>query len=58
AEHHDYATQTMLNWFIDEQVEEEQWCDEAVALLETVGDNPSALLFLDSRYGRRTGSDG
>jgi len=53
VDHQDYATQTMLHWFIDEQVEEERWCDEAVALLETVGDNPGALLMLDSRYGKK-----
>jgi len=50
-EHHDYATQTFLHWFINEQVEEEQWAEEAVALLETAGDNKSALLMLDNRYG-------
>ncbi len=48
----DYATQTMLHWFIDEQVEEEQWCEEARHLLEMVGDNKSALLMLDNRYGK------
>ncbi|MHC4908827.1 MAG: ferritin [Planctomycetota bacterium] len=52
VEHKDYATQTMLQWFIDEQVEEEEWCDEAVALLTAAGDNPAALLMLDERYGK------
>ncbi|MHC4415942.1 MAG: ferritin, partial [Planctomycetota bacterium] len=47
----DYATQTMLHWFIDEQVEEEKWCEEATTLLEMVGDNRGALLMLDGRYG-------
>ena len=47
----DYATQTFLHWFITEQVEEEEWADEAVGLLETAGDNKSALLMLDQRYG-------
>ena len=46
----DYATQTMLHWFINEQVEEEQWCEEALTLLEMVADNRSALLMLDKRY--------
>lgn len=49
----DFATQTMLHWFIAEQVEEEQWCEEALALLEMVGDNRSALLMLDNRYGSK-----
>lgn len=48
----DYATQTMLHWFIDEQVEEEQWCEEALDLLDMVGENRSALLMLDRRYGK------
>ena len=51
----DYATQTMLHWFIDEQVEEEQWCEEAIGLLAKAGDNPGALLMLDRQYGSKTG---
>jgi ferritin len=49
----DYASQTMLHWFIDEQVEEEDWCDEAVELLKIAGDDPGALLQLDARYGSK-----
>lgn len=49
----DYATQTMLHWFIDEQVEEEAWCEEALSLLDMVGDNKSGLLMLDKRYGEK-----
>jgi ferritin len=58
TEQGDYATQTMLHWFIEEQVEEEAWCEEAVALFETIGDNPSALLMLDSRYGNKAAAEG
>ena len=50
-DHDDYPTQTMLQWFIEEQVEEEAWCEEAVDLLTMAGDNPSALLMLDQKYG-------
>ncbi len=53
----DFATQTMLHWFIAEQVEEEQWCKEALALLEMVGDNRSALMMLDTRYGSKAEED-
>ncbi len=53
SETRDYATQTMLHWFIDEQVEEEQWATEALDLLDMVGDNRSALLMLDKRYGEK-----
>jgi ferritin len=51
-DHGDYATQTMLHWFIDEQVEEEQWCEEAVAHLDMVGDSRGSLLMLDKKYGK------
>ncbi|MCP3904551.1 MAG: ferritin [Planctomycetes bacterium] len=50
-DHDDYPTQTMLQWFIEEQVEEEAWCDEAVDLLTMAGDSSSALLMLDQKYG-------
>ena len=53
---HDYATVTMLSWFVEEQVEEEQWCEEALSLLEMAGDNRSALLMLDDRYGQNSGT--
>jgi ferritin len=53
--HDDYATQTMLHWFITEQVEEEKWCDDALAVLEQAGDVPGAMLMLDERYGSMQG---
>jgi ferritin len=46
----DFSSQPLLHWFIDEQVEEEQWCEEADGLLEMAGSNQSALLMLDARY--------
>ena len=51
-DHGDYATQTMLHWFIDEQVEEEAWCEEAVAHLGMVGASGGSLLMLDKKYGK------
>lgn len=57
VEHKDQASLPMLHWFIDEQVEEEQWCEEAVALLEMAGDDSSALLMLDQRYGTQAASE-
>ncbi len=47
----DPATQIMLHWFIEEQVEEESWASEALALLDMAADNRSAMLMLDKRYG-------
>ena len=49
----DYATQNLLKWFIDEQVEEE---DTARKILETLGkiqENPAGLYALDKHLGKR-----
>ena len=52
----DYPAQVLLHWFIDEQVEEEAWCDEAVALLDMAGNDSATLLQLDQRYGDKAAS--
>ncbi len=57
GENDDYATQAMLQWFITEQVEEERWAEEAVGLLDVAGDNRSALLMLDARYGAKAAEE-
>ncbi len=54
----DYATQSMLKWFIDEQVEEEKTTTEIEALLDMAGDNRSALLLLDAKLGSRGTGEG
>lgn len=53
AEAKDYATQSMLKWFIDEQVEEEKLLSETVALVRLAGDDKSALLVLNRDLGSR-----
>jgi ferritin len=55
VEAEDYPTQVMLQWFIEEQVEEEDVTGTAVHRLEMAGDNKAALLFLDGKFGARTG---
>ena len=50
----DYATLSHLQWFIDEQVEEEKTFDEALAWIRRAGSDNSALLLLDERLGSRT----
>lgn len=56
---HDHATQLELQWFITEQVEEEDVTGTAVDRLEKADDNNAALMFLDSQYGERsTGAHG
>lgn len=50
----DYATQVMLHWFIDEQVEEEKNASEIVAQLKMLGEPQlGRLLQLDHRLGKR-----
>jgi len=50
----DYATQSQLKWFIDEQVEEESSFNEIRSLLEIAGDDKAALLILNKNLGERT----
>lgn len=52
-EEKDYATQSMLKWFIDEQVEEEANCNEAIAALEMVGMSANGLFMMDRQLGKR-----
>lgn len=53
AEEKDYATQSHLKWFIDEQVEEEKTTREIEALLEMAGDDQSALFMINRQLGER-----
>ena len=50
---HDLPTQIMLEWFINEQVEEEATAEAIVDRLARAGDDPSALLMLDHELGQR-----
>lgn len=45
----DYATQSQLNWFIDEQVEEEKTAGDILEQLKVVEAHPHLLLGLDRR---------
>jgi ferritin len=57
VESRDYPTQVMLQWFIQEQVEEENITGTAVDRLEMAGENRAALLMLDSQFGQRSGDE-
>ena len=57
GEHQDVATQRELDWFVTEQVEEEENAGRAVDLLKRAGNDPTALLFLDREFGNRTPED-
>ena len=49
----DYATQSMLRWFIDEQVEEEANCNDAISALSMVGTSPASIYMVDRQIGKR-----
>ena len=50
----DFATQSFLQWFIDEQVEEEKVMNDSIGLLEHACDDRSALLVLNQQFGARS----
>ena len=52
-EHHDYATRGKLNWFVSEQVEEEETAQGLIDRLKLTGDNGLALYMLDSELAAR-----
>ena len=49
----DHATKSHLQWFLDEQVEEEKSMEDIIALLERIGDESAGLLYLDDKLGTR-----
>lgn len=49
----DYATQSMLKWFIDEQVEEEETAQNIIDGLKMIKDNGYGLYMLDKELGAR-----
>jgi ferritin len=51
---HDYASKSLLQWFVDEQVEEEANATKNVQNLEMVGTSGNGLLMIDREMGRRT----
>ncbi len=56
-EEKDYPAQIELQWFIDEQVEEEENTGRVVELLKMAGDNKGALLMLDRELAKRSAGD-
>ncbi|MBS3816731.1 MAG: ferritin [Candidatus Thermoplasmatota archaeon] len=52
-EKNDRATLQMLQWFIDEQVEEEESAEEILDKLEMIGDDYRGLMMLDEELGQR-----
>ena len=52
-EEKDHATNSMLKWFIDEQVEEEASADKVINQLKMIGDHPNGIFMLDRELGSR-----
>jgi len=49
----DHATQAFLQWFVNEQVEEEASADAIVQQLKMIGESKNALFMLDRALGQR-----
>jgi ferritin len=54
----DYPAQVLLQWYINEQVEEEKNATNIVEQLKRIGNDGSALLILDRELGARKANAG
>ena len=50
----DHATISHLQWFVDEQVEEEKNVSECLALVQRAGDDANAILYLNDKFAERS----
>lgn len=53
-EEKDHASKTFLDWYVSEQVEEEQNATDIVQTLKMIGDNSAALYLYDKELSART----
>ena len=53
----DHATYNLLQWFINEQVEEESTVSEIISKLKLVKDDGYGLLMVDNELGKRSVAD-
>lgn len=53
VEERDYATQTFLQWYITEQVEEESNVNDVIAPLRMVGEDKGGLMMIDQQLALR-----
>lgn len=49
----DHSAKNLLNWYVDEQVEEEASVEKVVAYLKMIGDNMGAIFMLNAELGKR-----
>ena len=52
-EQKDHAANMFLQWFVNEQVEEEKSADEIVQKIKLMADAPGAMYMLDNEMGQR-----
>lgn len=57
VEEKDYKAQIFLQWFVTEQIEEEDQTSTIVDLLTFAGDDPAAVLLVEKKLGKRTEED-
>ncbi len=57
VEERDLATQSLLKWFIDEQVEEEETAQEKIDALRLIGDNGYGLYMFDKELAERPATE-
>jgi len=53
VEERDHAANMFLQWFVNEQVEEEKSADQVIQKLKLTADAPGALYMLDNELGQR-----
>lgn len=53
----DHSTRSFLQWFVDEQVEEEDSVQTIIDKFEMIGDNKTSLYLLDKELGGRGASN-
>jgi len=53
----DYATDSFLQWFVDEQVEEEEVVDDLIQKLTLIGDFSPGLYLLDRELSAESGTE-
>ena len=51
----DYASLGLLQWFVNEQVEEEKTAGEILAMLKAIGEKGQGLIMLDRQLAQRGG---
>lgn len=53
-EEKDFATENMLQWFVNEQVQEEEVAQSMIDSLKLIGDNGFGIYTIDKELGQRT----